>query len=84
MGPPKSRTVVILVSLFVLIVLSFFILRTALNLMNQRSDLSLILGITGVAIIMLLWGLFITKLVKITGCKKCSITEVEASKEGEN
>jgi len=52
--------------------------------MNQRSDLSLILGITGVAIIELLWGLLITKLIKILGCKKCVKTEIETiSKEKE-
>ena len=77
MGMHRSSTVGILASFFALVVLSFFIVRASLNLMNQRSDLSLILGIVGVSIIILLWGLLITKLVKTMRCKQCGEPEVE-------
>ena len=45
----------IAVSIFALCVFSFFTLRASLNLMNQKSDMRLLLGITGLAVIMLLW-----------------------------
>ena len=78
MEPSKSRTAAtIAVSIFALIILSFFILRTSLNLMNQRSDLRLLLGITGIAIILFLWGLLATKLFKVMGCKGCKTIDVK-------
>lgn len=80
MEPPKSsRAAGIAVSIFALFVLSFFILRASLNLMNQRSDLNLLLGITGVAFILLLWGLSVIKLINIMGCKECRNTKEETT-----
>lgn len=70
METSNSRTVIILVSIFALMVLSFSIVRTSLNLMNQRSDWSLILGLSGLAAVLLSWGLLSVKLIKIMGCKK--------------
>ena len=74
--PARSRTLAIAGSIFALLVFTFFILRASLNLMNQRSDLKLMLGIGGIAIIIFLWGLAITKLM---GCKKCSETNDETT-----
>jgi len=47
--------------------------------MNQRSDLNLLLGITGVAFILLLWGLSVIKLINIMGCKECRNTKEETT-----
>lgn len=77
METPKSRIVVIPGLLFALILLSLFILRTSLNLMNQKSDMSLVIGIAGVAVTILLWGLVIAKLLKRMRCKECGTTETE-------
>jgi hypothetical protein len=81
---PKGRiAAAIAVSIFVLIIFSFFILRVSLSLMNQRSDLNLLLGITGVAVIVFIWVVSINKLFKVMGCRECRKTEAETTTKEE-